>query len=160
MAETSTVHRTGIGRWVNLDPVVRHLRSQLRSLPIENYLVGLLPGHVATNAIFRKRMPWPGEGCRSRFVAAKAALRKLGHVVLRCMNVVASEAGHVRGAEATALFQQLDLVTVNIEGCAGIRWRKVHVLVQRFAGQIGERGTQRLAVSGVTPRAKIHLTIA
>ena len=82
------------GHWVNLDPVIRHLRSQFRSLPIEDYLVGLLPGHVAINAIFRKRMPWSGEGCRFRFVAAKAALRKLGHVVLRSMNIVAGEAMH------------------------------------------------------------------
>ena len=94
-AKRSMLGNSGGARLIDLDPMVRHLGSHLRALPVEDDLVGLLPGHVAINAVFCKGMAGPGEGCRVRLVTAQAALRKVSHVVLRGVNIVASEAGHV-----------------------------------------------------------------
>jgi hypothetical protein len=83
------------GCWIDFDPVISHFWSYLRGLPVEDDQICLLLGHVAINAIVCDGMVCPREGRGIRFVAAQAALRKFGHVVLRGMDVVAGEAGYV-----------------------------------------------------------------
>jgi hypothetical protein len=63
-------------------------------------------------------------------------MRELGKVVLRDMNIVAGEAGHVRRAEATALLQHPYLVAMDVKRGVGIGRRKINVLVQGIAGNV------------------------
>lgn len=100
--------------------MISHLWSYRRALPVEHDNVGLLFGHVAIDTVLCERMICPSEDRRIRFVTAQAFLRKVDEIVLSGMDVVAGSAGHGRGAEATALFQQFHLVAMNIERGAGI----------------------------------------
>src|ERR1700740_1598990 len=75
------------------------------------------------------------------------------------MNIVTGEARHGRCEEATALLQHLHLVAVYVQRRSGIGLGKVEVLIQRITRLVGERREQRLAVSTVTPGAKIRLAI-
>ena len=93
-------------------------------------------------------------------MAAEAALGEVSQIVLRGVHVVAGETGHGRFPEATALLQHLDLVAVNIQRRIGIGRREMNVFVQRIAGKVRKPGQQRLAVTGVAPRAEIHLPVA
>ena len=111
--------------------------------------------------LFARRMIGLGEGRGVWFVAAQAALGKLGEIVLRRMHIVAGEAGHGRCAGSNGS------ASTSRPGCRehraavfGSALGKLNVFVQRLAGQVRKRRLQRLAVAGVAPGAKIHLAIA
>lgn len=93
-------------------------------------------------------------------MAAETPLGKLSQIVLRDMNIVAGEAGHIRGAEATALLQHAHLITMKIRWGVGIGRRKTNELIQRITGTVGKRRQERLARSGMTPSTKIHLAVS
>jgi hypothetical protein len=92
-------------------------------------------------------------------VTTQAPLGKLGHAVLRDMNVVAGEARHIRRAEATALLQHPHLVSMNVRRSSGVGRRKIDVLIEGLAGTVGKRPLKRSARSGMTPGTQIHLAI-
>src|SRR6202012_6094932 len=113
---------------IDLDPVAPHLRSFSRALPIEDNHVGLLLRHMAVDAVRRDGMIGAGEGRRIGLMKVQAPLREPRKIVLRGMNVMARDTGHIRRAEAAALLQQLNLVAMHIQGRVGIGWRKIDVL--------------------------------
>jgi len=70
----------------------------LPAIGIRHDEIGLLPGHVAVNAVARDLTAAPGKDpIAFNLVAGKTALRKCGEIVLRYMDVVASRTGHGGG---------------------------------------------------------------
>jgi len=118
-------------------------RLHHRAFPIEDDEIGFLLRHVAIDTVAGERMVRARKGSGTGFVARQAFLREFREIVLRSMHIMAGDAGHIRGAITTTLFQQLDLISVNIERCAWIHRRKLNETVQWLTGNIRKAGTQR-----------------
>jgi hypothetical protein len=134
--------------------MVAHQGPRSAALGIKNNETGLLPGHVAINAIlgdFISQLREPAAACR--LMAAQAALRERRVVPLRRVHVMARRARHRRRLETAAFFQEFDLAPMNIH--LGLRGWQIDVLVQRLWRQERKRWKYGLTSTKKNRRAPV-----
>src|SRR5438309_10388482 len=90
-------------------------------------------------------------------MAGEAAIRESHEIALLSVDVVAGGAGHQRGAEASAPFQQRHLVAVHIDRARIAASQPLNPPLERLPRYIGEGGCAWRRHTSVTQRASIQL---
>jgi len=93
-------------------------------------------------------------------MAGEAAIREFHEIALLSVDVVAGGAGHQRGTEASAPFQQRHLVAVYIHGARIASCPPLNLPLERLPRYIGESGCAWRRHATVTERASIQLSRA